>query len=111
MRVSSGSNKLRFSIMFQHLADIGMLATAGDADGMEKMIQLNLNTPMRLCHHLSKPMVEAKKGVIIDIASIAGVDAVSSQAAYSASKWGLHGWSESASGVSTLLHVNQLWPA
>ena len=37
---------------------------------MEKMIQLNLNTPMRLCHHLSKPMVDDKKGVIIDIASI-----------------------------------------
>ena len=43
---------------------------AGDAEGMEKMIQLNLNTPMRLCHHLSKPMVDDKKGVIIDIASI-----------------------------------------
>ena len=54
----------------QDLADVGVLASAGDADGMEKMIQLNLNTPMRLCHHLSKPMVEDKKGVIIDIASI-----------------------------------------
>ena len=37
---------------------------------MEKMIALNLQTPMRLCHHLSKPMVEDRKGVIIDIASI-----------------------------------------
>ena len=36
------------------------------------MVTLNLSTPMRLCHHLSKPMVERRKGTIIDIASIAG---------------------------------------
>ena len=76
MRVSSGPDQQYSEHDFRRvLADVRMLACTGDTDAMEKMIQLNLNTPMRLCHHLSKPMVEAKKGVIIDISSVVRLEA------------------------------------
>ena len=60
---------------------------AGSPDQWEKMIQLNLNTPMRLTHAFIPLMEKKGGGDIINISSIAGIDAIGGVAAYAASKW------------------------
>ena len=81
------------------------------------MIRLNLITPMLLTMELG-PYLEksAKAGVIINISSCAGRDAVAHQAGYSASKWcaqpaalGMHAaHADSAAACSVLCMVEAL---
>ncbi|CAL5223416.1 g5928 [Coccomyxa viridis] len=68
----------------------------GDVDVWERMITLNLITPMRLTRILSPHLAKRKPGYIINIGSQAGLHASKGNAAYAASKWGMTGWSQSS---------------
>mmetsp|Transcript_60850 Transcript_60850/g.101023 ORF Transcript_60850/g.101023 Transcript_60850/m.101023 type:complete len:135 (+) Transcript_60850:3-407(+) len=60
------------------------------------MLFLNLHAPMRLTRRLAPGMADRRKGVIINIGSVAGVEPMSGTfAAYAAAKHGLRGWSTS----------------
>eukprot|EP01066_Platyproteum_vivax_P010212 Platyproteum_vivax@DN4547_c0_g1_i1.p1 len=58
----------------------------------DNMLQVNLHAPIRLICKLGPSMAERKQGTIINIGSIAGLDAMAPSAGYCASKWGLRGW-------------------
>ncbi|BDA47068.1 probable 3-oxoacyl-[acyl-carrier-protein] reductase FabG [Coccomyxa sp. Obi] len=68
-----------------------------DVDTWDKMIALNLIVPMRLTHALAPSLAQRQGGgYIINISSMAGLRASKYNAAYSASKWGLTGWSKNS---------------
>eukprot|EP00210_Caulerpa_lentillifera_P008171 g7804.t1 len=71
----------------------GLTALNGDPFEWEQMTNLNLVTPMHLTRKFAPSMVERGYGVIINIGSLAGLDAVGTMGAYCATKWGLRGWS------------------
>ena len=80
-------------------------ATEGDPDEWAKMMEVNVNAPMRLTRRLSEGMIAKKSGVIINIGSIAAVEQMSgTSAAYSASKHAMWGWSRSL--YTSLRHEN-----
>ena len=60
-------------------------------DGVETVLQTNLLGPMRLTH-IALPHLKASRGVVINVASIAGHIALPGEAAYCTSKWGLRGF-------------------
>jgi 3-oxoacyl-[acyl-carrier protein] reductase len=59
------------------------------ADDWNKVIDTNLNGVYRWCKAVSRPMLLARKGVIVNIASIAGLVGVAGQTNYCASKGAL----------------------
>ncbi|EIE21846.1 NAD(P)-binding protein [Coccomyxa subellipsoidea C-169] len=66
-----------------------------DVDMWDKMINLNLLVPMKLTHALAPILARSHAGGhIINISSVAGLRPSKYNAAYSASKWGLTGWSK-----------------
>lgn len=68
---------------------------AADVETWDKMITLNLLVPMKLTHALGPSLAHSRAGGhIINISSVAGLRASKYNAAYSASKWGLTGWSK-----------------
>ncbi|CAL8471683.1 g11225 [Coccomyxa elongata] len=68
-----------------------------DVDTWDKMIALNLVVPMRLTHALAPSLAQRQGGgYIINISSMAGLRASKYNSAYSASKWGLTGWSKNS---------------
>lgn len=68
---------------------------AADVETWDKMITLNLLVPMKLTHALGPSLAHSQAGGhIINISSVAGLRASKYNAAYSASKWGLTGWSK-----------------
>ena len=56
-----------------------------------RVIEINLVAPFLLCQIFGKEMLEARSGAIVNVASVAGLLAVSDRAAYNASKHGLIG--------------------
>jgi short-subunit dehydrogenase len=60
----------------------------------EYLMQVNLITPMRLSSLFLADMIERQKGHIVNISSLAGWCAIAGMAHYSASKFGLRGFSE-----------------
>jgi short-subunit dehydrogenase len=60
----------------------------------EQLMQVNLLTPMRLSAMFASDMIARKKGHIVNISSLAGWIAPAGMAHYSASKFGLRGFSE-----------------
>lgn len=64
----------------------------------EALMQINLLAPMRLCSLFMPMMVARRSGHIVNIASLAGWIGSPGIAAYCASKFGLHGYSESIAG-------------
>ena len=77
----------------------------GDPDKWEQMMALNVNAPMRLTRLLSPKMAERMSGCIINIGSIAAIEAMSGDGgAYAAAKHALRGWS--LSSYLTLRHKN-----
>ncbi|BAZ50482.1 putative dehydrogenase [Nostoc sp. NIES-4103] len=60
----------------------------------ERLMQINLLTPMRLSALFATDMIARQKGHIVNIASLAGWWASPGLTAYSASKFGLRGFSE-----------------
>ncbi|MFT5500501.1 MAG: short-subunit dehydrogenase [Woeseiaceae bacterium] len=61
----------------------------------ETLMQINLLAPMRLCTLFMPQMIARRSGHIVNIASLAGWIGSPGIAAYCASKFGLHGFSES----------------
>ena len=59
------------------------------ADDWNRVIDTNLNGVFRWCKAVSRPMLGARRGVIINIASIAGLVGVMGQTNYAASKGAL----------------------
>lgn len=65
------------------------------AEDWDKVIDTNLNGTFRWCKAISRPMLLARKGIIINIASISGLIGVMGQTNYSASKGALLAFSRS----------------
>jgi len=59
------------------------------ADDWNRVIDTNLNGAFRWCKAVTRPMLGARRGVIINLASIAGLVGVMGQTNYAASKGGL----------------------
>lgn len=60
----------------------------------ERLMQVNLLTPMRLSSLFAADMIARRKGHIVNISSLAGWSAKAGMAHYAASKFGLRGFSE-----------------
>ncbi len=77
----------------------GMLAAGNPVEGdpaeWERMLALNLLAPMILTRRLAPAMVQAERGTIVNIGSVAAIEPMSRSGAYAASKHGLRGWSRS----------------
>jgi NAD(P)-dependent dehydrogenase (short-subunit alcohol dehydrogenase family) len=74
-------------------AGISLIRSAEDTTAAEyrRVIEVNLVAPFLLARVFGRRMLEARSGSIINVASIAGLAAVSDRAAYNASKHGLVG--------------------
>ncbi|WP_264326066.1 SDR family NAD(P)-dependent oxidoreductase [Romeriopsis navalis] len=77
-------------------AGIALLGYVVDtpAERWEELLQINLLTPMRLSQHFAADMIARQQGHIVNISSLAGWIAIPGLTAYSASKYGLRGFSE-----------------
>ncbi len=64
------------------------------ADRWEQVVQLNLLAPMRLCYLFLPQMIERGSGHIVNISSLAGWIGASGISSYSATKFGLRGFSD-----------------
>ena len=74
-------------------AGISMICPAEktSAEQWQRVLNVNLFGPFLLCRHLGAQMLERRSGSIVNIASVAGLAAVSHRSAYNASKHGLIG--------------------
>jgi NAD(P)-dependent dehydrogenase (short-subunit alcohol dehydrogenase family) len=61
------------------------------AEAWRRVIEVNLTGPFLLCREIGALMLAAGSGSVVNVASIAGLRAVSHRAAYNASKHGLIG--------------------
>ena len=77
-------------------AGIGLFGRMDEVPGdkWERLMQVNLMTPMRLSSLFVTQMIEQRKGHIVNISSMAGWIAPAGMAHYSSSKFGLRGFSE-----------------
>lgn len=77
-------------------AGIGLFGRIDEvpADKWERLMQVNLITPMRLSSLMVADMIERRQGHIVNISSLAGWIAPAGLAHYSSSKFGLRGFSE-----------------
>ena len=77
-------------------AGIALLGSMVDipTDRWEKMLQINLLTPMRLSSLFAADMMARQQGHIVNISSLAGWIATPGLTAYATSKYGLRGFSE-----------------
>ena len=76
-------------------AGLGYLKLAKDLSESEitQMLQLNLNTLIKITQHFVPRFIEDKGGVIVNIASQAGKSATVKSSVYSATKFGVLGYS------------------
>ncbi len=74
-------------------AGISLIAAAQDTSAAQwrRVMDVNLFGPFLLCKHLGSQMLERGRGGIVNVASVAGLAAVSHRSAYNASKHGLIG--------------------
>lgn len=74
-------------------AGISMIVPAENTtlEQWQRVMRINLDGPFLLCKHLGAMMLRRGRGAIVNVASIAGLAAVSHRAAYNASKHGLIG--------------------
>ena len=74
-------------------AGISLISPAEETDAEEfrRVLEVNLVAPFLLAKACAKRMLAARKGSIVNVASVAGLDAVADRAAYNASKHGLVG--------------------
>jgi len=61
----------------------------------DDVMNTNLKSVFNLCKHVARPMLKARKGSIINITSIVGVNGNPGQANYAASKAGMIGFTKS----------------
>jgi NAD(P)-dependent dehydrogenase (short-subunit alcohol dehydrogenase family) len=74
-------------------AGISLIAPAEDttAAQWQRVMDVNLFAPFLLCRHLGAQMLTLGAGCIVNVASVAGLSAISHRSAYNASKHGLIG--------------------
>ncbi len=72
------------------IAHIGLLSDMSDEE-WKRVIDINLSSVFYCCRAAIPPMVSQKSGSIINISSMWGTAGASCEAAYSASKSGVHG--------------------
>ena len=94
------------------------IAFAGRADHVprdqwERLVQLNLLAPMRLCDRFLPAMIERGSGHVVNISSLAGWVGARGMSSYCASKFGLRGFGESLSADlrETGVHVTNVYPS
>ncbi|MBV6492192.1 MAG: putative oxidoreductase SadH [Turneriella sp.] len=63
-------------------------------DRWEKLMAINLISPMRICHYFLPDMAARGSGHIVNISSVAGIVPMPGGAPYTASKHGLKGFSD-----------------
>ena len=61
---------------------------------VERVMRVNFLSPMRMTLAVLPRMLERGRGVVVNVSSLAGRIGVTTEAAYSASKFALAGWSE-----------------
>lgn len=78
----------------------------------ERLMQVNLLAPMRLTSLFLPEMIARRSGHIVNISSVAGWIGMAGLAAYSASKYGLRGFSESLTEelAPYNIHVTTVFP-
>jgi short-subunit dehydrogenase len=64
-------------------------------DDLDQTLRVNLRAPMLLAKHLVPGMIEKGDGAVINIGSVSGKSGETNGAAYSASKFGLIGFTQS----------------
>lgn len=64
------------------------------SNAIGQIIGLNLEAPIRLTHGLLDTIVAADRGTIVNVSSVAGLLGTPRSPIYSASKWGLTGFTE-----------------
>ncbi|AKU98005.1 short-chain dehydrogenase/reductase SDR [Labilithrix luteola] len=69
-------------------------ATATTWEEAERLLLLDLHTPLKLTHHVLKRMLERKRGTIVDVASVAAIAPTPGMFFYNAAKGGLAAASE-----------------
>jgi NAD(P)-dependent dehydrogenase (short-subunit alcohol dehydrogenase family) len=74
-------------------AGISLIAAAEDTSAAQwqRVMDINLLGPFLLCKYLGAQMLQRGRGSIVNVASVAGLAAVSHRSAYNASKHGLIG--------------------
>jgi len=82
-----------------------------DVDAMERLIQVNLLGAMRLTRELLPSMIERDSGRIINVGSVFGSIAFAYFTAYSASKFGLRGFSEALRRELYDTHIKVMYVA
>ena len=86
----------RFDILFNNAGICGYgLAHELSDDAWNAMIDINLTGPWRLARRVIPHMIAARRGVIIDNSSVAGLRGMGRLSHYAASKWGLVGLTKS----------------
>ena len=112
----------------QACADLGLvpdilvnnagIAVAGRLDHVprdqwEKLMQLNLLSPIRLCNSFLPDMIERGSGHILNVSSIAGWSGAKGLSTYCASKFGLRGFGETLATdlEDTGVHVTNVYPS
>lgn len=94
------------------------LAVAGRLDHVpraewEKLMQLNLLSPMRLCNSFLPGLVERGSGHIVNVSSLAGWVGARGLSSYCASKFGLRGFGVALAAdlEGTGVHVTNVYPS
>lgn len=67
----------------------------GDINEWMQLLDVNLLAPIILTHELAPDMVASRDGLLVNICSVAGLEAMGHMPIYAASKFGLRGWSKS----------------
>lgn len=77
-------------------AGIAQAGPFGDVplDRWEKLMNINLISPMRICHYFLPDMAARGSGHIVNISSVAGIVPMPGGAPYTASKHGIKGFSD-----------------
>jgi short-subunit dehydrogenase len=77
-------------------AGIAQAGAFGDVplDRWEKLMNINLISPMRICHYFLPDMKTRGSGHIVNISSVAGIVPLPGGAPYTASKHGIKGFSD-----------------
>ena len=86
----------RFDILFNNAGICGYgLAHELSDDAWNAMIDINLTGPWRVARRVIPHMIAARRGVIINNSSVAGLRGMGRLSHYAASKWGLVGLTKS----------------
>ena len=95
-------------------AGIGVAGTVGETTpaDWDRTLAVNLSAVFHLCRLLVPPMIERGSGVIVNVASVAGIVGLPNRAAYCASKSGVVGLTRAlaADHAGDGLRVNAICP-